>query len=89
MLENDRGEVTGPLPLRVTDRVQERTVYMVHGFGILSQKLRLACCSGGSDTDVISNYVVDPITGSTGMRVQFVKIRPATPGTEVKPCAKR
>jgi len=89
MVENDRGQLTGPLPLRVTDRVQKHTVYMVHGFGHRSSKLRLACCSGGSDTDVITNYAVDPITGSTGMRVQFVKIRPADPDAEVKPCATR
>jgi thiosulfate reductase/polysulfide reductase chain A len=89
MVENDRGQVTGPLPLRVTDRVQKHTVYMVHGFGHRSPQLRLACCAGGSDTDVITNYAVDPITGSTGMRVQFVKVRPADPNAEVTPCATR
>jgi thiosulfate reductase/polysulfide reductase chain A len=87
MVENDRGDVTGPLPLRVTDRVQRHTAYMVHGFGHRAKGMRLACCSGGSDAEVIHHYRVDPITGATGMRVQFVRVRPADPDAEVKPCA--
>ena len=88
-VENDRGDETGPLPARVTERVAERSVYMVHGFGHHSSGLRLACCSGGSDSDVINNYAIDPITGSTGMRVQFVKLRPAGPAGKGMPCATR
>ncbi|MFH1176470.1 MAG: molybdopterin-dependent oxidoreductase [Acidobacteriota bacterium] len=89
IVENQRGDVTGPLPARITDRVQRQTIYMVHGFGHRSPALGLACCSGGSDTDVMRDYRVDPITGATGMRVQFVRLRPAAPGSEVKPCAMR
>jgi len=73
----------------VTDRVQKETAYMVHGFGHSSRKMRLSCCSGGSDTEVISDYAVDPITGATGMRVQYIRLRSADPGVEVKPCATR
>jgi thiosulfate reductase/polysulfide reductase chain A len=69
--------------------VQPKTVYMVHGFGHRSRALRVACCSGGSDTEVMRDYRVDPITGATGMRVQLVRVRPAAPGSEVKPCAMR
>jgi thiosulfate reductase/polysulfide reductase chain A len=86
MVENQHGDVTGPLPARVSERVQERSVYMVHGFGHRAAGMTLACCSGGSDTDVIDNYAIDPITGSTGMRVQLVRVRPADPRTEAKPC---
>jgi thiosulfate reductase/polysulfide reductase chain A len=86
MVENRHGDVTGPLPARVTPRVQKHTVYMVHGFGHRSPEMRLACCSGGSDTDLIDDYAVDPISGSTGMRVQLVRVRPADPHAEAKPC---
>ena len=87
MVENTHGDRTGPLPAKVTERIQEKTVYMIHGFGHRSKQMRLSCCSGGSDTDVIDHYAVDPITGSTGMRVQFVRVRPINPGKELYPCA--
>jgi thiosulfate reductase/polysulfide reductase chain A len=87
MVENSHGDRTGPMPAKVTERMQEKTVYMIHGFGHRSKQMRLACCSGGSDTDVIDNYAVDPITGGTGMRVQYVRIRPVNPDKELYPCA--
>ncbi len=86
-VENEHGDLTGPLPARVTDRVQEKTVYMVHGFGHHSPGLKLTTGIGGSDTDLLDNYAVDPLTGSTGMRVQFVKLRAADPDTELESCA--
>jgi len=88
-IENAQGDQTGPLPARVTDRIAERSVYMVHGFGHRASGLRLACCSGGSDSDVIHDYAIDPVTGSTGMRVQFVKLRPAGAAGAGMPCATR
>jgi len=87
MVENSHGDRTGPMPAKLTERMQEKTVYMIHGFGHRSKQMRLACCSGGSDTDVIDNYAVDPITGGTGMRVQYVRIRPVNPDKELYPCA--
>jgi thiosulfate reductase/polysulfide reductase chain A len=87
MVENSRGDRTGPLPAKVTERMREKTVYMIHGFGHRSKDMRLACCTGGSDSDVIDEYAVDPITGSTGMRVQFVRVRAVNPDKELYPCA--
>jgi thiosulfate reductase / polysulfide reductase chain A len=87
MVENERGDSTGPLPAKVTERMQEKTVYMIHGFGHRSPQMRLACCSGGADSDVIAHYALDPISGSTGMRVQFVRVRAVDPTKELYPCA--
>jgi hypothetical protein len=32
---------------------------------------------GGSDSDVIAAYAVDPIGGTTGMRIEHVSVRAA------------
>jgi thiosulfate reductase/polysulfide reductase chain A len=87
MVENERGDRTGPLRAQVTERMPERAVYMIHGFGHRSREMSLACCVGGSDSEVIEHYAVDPISGATGMRVQFVTIRAADPDEELLPCA--
>ena len=77
LVQNDKGSQTGPLPLKVTDRQADGAVYMVHGFGHWSRRLHRARGQGGDDTAVIDDYVVDPISGSTGMRTQLVTVRRA------------
>jgi thiosulfate reductase / polysulfide reductase chain A len=89
MIRNADGRETGPLPVRATERMPERAVYMVHGFGHQSPGLSRACCVGGSDAEVITRYVTDPISGGTGMRTQFVTIHPVTRTTEAIPCDMR
>jgi thiosulfate reductase/polysulfide reductase chain A len=79
MVSNPRGDVTGPLPLQVTGRMPDGAVYMVHGFGHRSPGLSRADGQGGDDSAVIDLYAVDPISGSTGMRTQFVTVRAARP----------
>lgn len=74
------GNQTGPMVARVSERVHPATVYMVHGFGHHARGLSRAFGRGGSDSDLIANYVVDPISGSTGMRTEFVDVRPAREG---------
>ena len=80
MVSNDRGDEPGPLPLKVTERMPDGAVYMVHGFGHTSPGLSRARGMGGSDSEVIATYAVDPIAGTTGMRSQFVKVRAAGAG---------
>lgn len=87
MVENPHGDKTGPMPANVTERMPRRSLYMIHGFGNQSKKLKLAYNKGGSDTEVIDTYAVDPISGSTGMRVQWVRVRKATKDEELYPCA--
>ncbi|HSB19314.1 MAG TPA: molybdopterin-dependent oxidoreductase [Anaeromyxobacteraceae bacterium] len=79
MVSNPRGDATGPMALKVTERMPEGSVYMVHGFGHRSPGLRRADGKGGDDSAVIDMYAVDPISGSTGMRTQFVTVRAARP----------
>lgn len=77
MVENAHGNKTGPIPAKVTERMQPGSVYMTHGFGHRSKRLHLANGVGGSDSDLIHDYVTDPIGGATGMRTETVRVRPA------------
>jgi thiosulfate reductase/polysulfide reductase chain A len=53
---------------------------MVHGFGHRSRALSRADGVGGDDGAVIDDYATDPISGSNGMRTQFVSVRAAQAG---------
>lgn len=74
-LENGDGVVSDPVRVKATERIRRDAVYMVHGFGARSKKLSNAFGRGVSDQTLITHYAVDPIAGTTGMRVNFVKIR--------------
>jgi thiosulfate reductase/polysulfide reductase chain A len=65
------------MPLHVTERMPEGSVYMVHGFGHTAPGLSRAFRKGGSDSEVIDTYALDPMSGTTGMRTQFVSVRAA------------
>lgn len=73
---NARGDTTGAMPLRVTERIPEDAIYMVHGFGHTAPGLSRANRRGGDDNAVISHYAVDPMGGTTAMRTQFVTVVP-------------
>lgn len=78
-VRNARGGRSGALVLKVTERMPDDAVYMVHGFGHRAPGLRLAHGRGGDDSAVIDDYVVDPISGGTGMRTQIVTVERARP----------
>jgi thiosulfate reductase/polysulfide reductase chain A len=61
-----------PIKVRVTERIRWDSVYMVHGFGHAEKKLTRTYGRGASDTKLITNVMIDPITGGTGMRGNFV-----------------
>ena len=61
-----------PIKVRVTERIRWDSVYMVHGFGHAEKKLKRCFGRGVSDTQLITNVLVDPIMGGTGMRSNFV-----------------
>jgi thiosulfate reductase/polysulfide reductase chain A len=72
-LENQdgvRSEFT--VKVRVTERIRWDSVYIVHGFGHAVKKLTRTYGRGASDTKLITNVMVDPIMGGTGMRGNFV-----------------
>jgi len=48
---------------------------MVHGFGHNNKKLSRAYGKGASDAELITNVLLDPIMGGTGMRGNFVTFK--------------
>jgi thiosulfate reductase/polysulfide reductase chain A len=73
-----------PVRVRVTERIRWDSVYMVHGFGHTNKRLSRAFGKGASDTELITNVMVDPIMGGTGMRGNFVTFLTEDPGKEVE-----
>ncbi len=72
-LENQDGQRSGRVKAKVTERIRPDCIYMVHGFGSRDKSLSLAYRRGADDQGLITRYSVDPVCGSTGMRVNFVK----------------
>ncbi|MCF8227497.1 MAG: molybdopterin-dependent oxidoreductase [Bacteroidales bacterium] len=72
-LQNQDGVISKfPIKVRVTERIRWDSVYMVHGFGHSNKKLSRAYGKGGSDSELISKVMLDPVMGGTGMRGNFV-----------------
>lgn len=79
-LENQDGIVSSfPIKVRITERIRFDSVYMVHGFGHKNEKLTRAHGRGASDTELITNVMIDPLMGGTGMRGNFVKFHADKP----------
>jgi thiosulfate reductase/polysulfide reductase chain A len=74
VLVNQDGIKSSRIRARVTERIRKDCVYMVHGFGSKSKSLRQSYNKGADDNRLFSRFNVDPISGATGMRVNFVKI---------------
>lgn len=79
-LENQDGIVaTFPIKVRVTERIRFDSVYMVHGFGHKNELLTKAHGRGASDSELITNVMMDPLMGGTGMRGNFVRFHASKP----------
>jgi thiosulfate reductase/polysulfide reductase chain A len=76
MLVNQDGARSGPVRVKVTERIRGDCVFLVHGWGQNAKKLRYAHGRGASDAALVTRYKVDPIMGGTGMNVNFVKLEP-------------
>jgi thiosulfate reductase/polysulfide reductase chain A len=74
ILENSDGVKSRPIIARVTAGIRSDCVYMAHGFGHDSPKLRRAYARGASDTRLMTRVKIDPLMGGTGMRVNFVRV---------------
>jgi thiosulfate reductase/polysulfide reductase chain A len=77
VMENQDGIVSTPIKLKATQRIRPDVVFMVHGFGQNAPQLSLANGKGASDNELMTRYVLDPISGGAGMRVNFVRISAA------------
>ena len=71
-LGGTNGVVSNKVRVRVTERIGPDSVFMAHGFGHKSKRLRLAAGVGADDTELMGNIKIDPIMGGTGMRANFV-----------------
>jgi thiosulfate reductase / polysulfide reductase chain A len=71
-LGSTKGAVSNPVRVRVTERVGADSVFMAHGFGHKSKRLRLTSGVGADDGELMGNVKIDPIMGGTGMRASFV-----------------
>ncbi len=74
MLENQDSVSTGPITLKVTERIRQDCVYMVHGFGREDARLRRGHRRGASDARLVTRIKRDPVMGGTGMNVNFVTV---------------
>ncbi|MEZ4674939.1 MAG: molybdopterin-dependent oxidoreductase [Caldilineaceae bacterium] len=81
MVENQDGVQSGPVRVKATPRIRSDAVFMAHGFGQQSKGLTNAFGKGASDAQLISRYKLDPLSGGAGLRVNFVKLTPATAPT--------
>ncbi len=73
-LRNQDGVVSNRVRVKATERIRGDCVFIVHGFGHTSHRLRHAYGKGASDAQLITRYAVDPLMGGTGMSVNFVTI---------------
>ena len=73
-LENQDGARSGPVKIKATQRIRPDAVFMAHGFGQQAPGLTRANGKGASDTQLQTRYVLDPISGGAGMRVNFVRM---------------
>ena len=80
-LASREGAVSSKIRVRVTERIGPDSVFMAHGFGHKSKRLRLTAGAGADDSELMTNVKVDPIMGGTGMRGNFVTfIKPSATG---------
>jgi thiosulfate reductase/polysulfide reductase chain A len=74
VLINQDGVKSNKVRIKITERIRPDCIYLVHGFSSTSKLLRKAYLRGADDQQLITRYDIDPIAGTVGMRVNFVKI---------------
>ncbi len=73
-LKNTEGVVSDPILVKATERIRPDCVYLVHGFGHTAKGLRRALHLGASDSQLATQYRVDPLMGGTGLNMNFVTV---------------
>jgi thiosulfate reductase/polysulfide reductase chain A len=64
------------LRLEVTEKIRPDTVYMAHGFGVLSPQMTLIAGKGGCDAGLIEDRFC-PISGNSALHETFVEVAKA------------
>ena len=80
VLENQDGVKSPAITVRVTPAIRDDVAYTVHGFDPQAPGLKKAYQHGFSDNALMTRMTIDPLTGTTGMRVNFVRVHPAQKG---------
>lgn len=62
-----------PVKIKATPGIRKDCVFMVHGFGSGSKHLSQGYNQGVSDSSLMTRGAADPISGTRGMRVNFVR----------------
>ncbi len=73
-LRNQDGVASERIRVKATERIRPDCVYLVHGFGHTSHRLRRTFGRGASDAQILSRYRTDPLMGGTGSNVNFVTL---------------
>ena len=81
VLVNQDGVKSNKVKAKVTQRIRNDCVFMVHGFGRTDRRRSRAYKKGADDNHLITKVLMDPIMGGTGMRGNFVTFE--KPGTSV------
>ena len=77
VLVNQDGVRSEPAPLKATERIRADCVFVVHGYGHTSPGLKFARGRGLGDDGLVTRIAVDPVSGATGMSVNFVSVERA------------
>ncbi len=84
-LKNQDGAISNfSVKVRMTERIRWDSVYIVHGFGHHHKPLKFAYGRGVNDTELITNVMLDPIMGGTGMRGNFITFIKEDPRKELQ-----
>ncbi|HIJ79130.1 MAG: molybdopterin-dependent oxidoreductase, partial [Desulfobulbaceae bacterium] len=74
LVNQDGVRSTTTTVLKVTPGIRKDTVYMAHGYGTKNPAMTVAVDKGIDDQSLISKLAVDPETGASAMRNNFVRI---------------
>jgi thiosulfate reductase/polysulfide reductase chain A len=74
IVENQDGIKSGKIKISITPGMRPDAVFLPHGFGGNDRGLLNYTRRNVSDNNLISKYTVDPISGGTGLRVNFVRL---------------
>ncbi len=77
VLVNQDGVRSEPVKLKATQRIRPDCVFVVHGYGHTSPGLKFAKGRGIDDSRLVTRVAVDPVSGATGMSVNFVSVERA------------
>ncbi len=87
IVENQDGIKSDKIKIMTTPGMRPDAVFLPHGFGGNDRGLLNYTKRNVSDNNLISKYNVDPISGGTGLRVNFVRLivdgQPLAPDVDV------